>query len=78
MPDTETFGFSALEEDLHGEAAGARVVERLVWVAARRAALDVRLEAGATMAAREEGLRLRDALDAAEAILRTRPHKRGH
>ena len=74
----EPFGFSGLEDALYGDAAGARVVERLEWVAGRKAAVDQTLTAGLTPQERDRHLLLRDAFVAAETILKAKPPTKGH
>lgn len=81
MTDTtltiDPFGFSSLEDELYGDSAGRRVVEGLDWVAAKRGVVDQQLGSGLHPDEHHRAMQLRDAFDAAAAILKTPPHKQG-
>ncbi|QPH56040.1 EscE/YscE/SsaE family type III secretion system needle protein co-chaperone [Pontivivens ytuae] len=71
------FGFSSLEEDLYGEGAGEKVLERLDWVTAQRDRLRGELEKGVDAEMHGKLARQLDAFEAAQTILKTRPLRKG-
>lgn len=69
----EVFSFSALEEALHEDDAGKRLVEELDWVAARRQDAAAMLHGELDQETHEKAVHLLNAFDAASAILKTAP-----
>ena len=70
-PATDPTTFSALEDALLQEGAGAVIVERLSWIETARMTLMARLDGGVSPAEAETGEALLDAFAAAETILKT-------
>ncbi|MCL3883325.1 hypothetical protein [Marivita sp. GX14005] len=64
-------GFSALEEALLGDGAGAVLAERLSWIAQTRQAVKRHIDTGVSPDEHAAGTALLGALDAANTILET-------